>query len=609
MKIITTENLKKKSICFILSVILVSGVALSGCKPNGGISGTNSQKSNESGMENSISGDSLSDENSGSQGDLSSGNGSNGNSASVSGGTSAGNNGTNATPTPNTAKLINNVYTSGYPIVKDKIKIKIMTVKNVAHGDFDKMRFTTELEKKMNVDIEWQLVPEFQQNERKALVLQSGNLPDIMMLFSGIVTDADLVKYSKEGVFLEIGSKIPAWAPNLKKAMDQYPYAKAAVTAPDGKIYSLPLIRKDDYVHYWNINKTWLDNLDMEVPKTTAQLYEVMKAFKEDDPNGNGKNDEIPFATFTWHPSLWAPWGLPQSFENNFAVDKNGKVRYAWTTDNFKEGIKFWAKAYREGLLYKDSIDAPDAYETYKQLLKTKRVGIFTWSWPAEHLGLDIAKDYELMAYPDSEYKNSLFGTPTTTIKPGVSSHTQITKAAKGKLEAVLRFLDFFYTPEGYYYKTYADAGYKYYDIVNGLFKTRNLEGLNNLQDAPSWVFTGLDIVPKSLVYQKKASEQTAYDKFTTDYAEKAETIYSAQKPRIIFPDVILSDSEYQSVKNTEYWFKGGLRNAIPFFTGEKNIDTQWAEYYNGIVNDLGLAKYESAYQTAYDRTKKIIGK
>lgn len=601
------ENSKKKSvriICLLLSIASVLSISLVSCKkanvtnsdPSQFTSGSQADANNSDGTSYDSTDNTQGSTDSQSDG-TSIGTGSLVQSAVTS----------TSFPTVNTAKLVNNVYLTGYPIVKDKIKIKIMTVKNVSHGDFDTMRFTTEIEKKMNIDIEWQLVPEFQQNERKALVLQSGNLPDIMMLFASIVTDADLVKYSKEGVFLEIGSKIPAWAPNLKKAMDQYPYAKAAVTAPDGKIYSLPLIRKDDYLHYWNINKEWLDNLGLQVPKTTEDLYQVMKSFKEDDPNGNGKNDEIPFATFTWHPSLWAPWGLSQSFENNFAIDKNGKARYVWTTDNFKEGIKFWAKAYREGLMDKDIIDAPDAYEKYKQLLKTKRVGIFTWSWPAEHLGLDIAKDYETMAYPDSQYSNPLFNTPTTTIKPGAASHVQITKAAKDKLEAVLRFLDFFYTPEGYFFKTFADPGYKYYDIVNGQYKVRNLEGANNLADAPSWVFTGLDIVPDSLIYQKKANEQTAYEKFTSDYAIKAESIYKAQKPAIVFPDVILSDEEYQSVKNTEYWFKGGLRNAIPFFTGEKNVDTQWAEYYNGIVNDLGLAKYEAAYQSAYDRTKKII--
>lgn len=44
-----------------------------------------------------------------------------------------------------------------------------------------------------------------------------------------------------------------------------------------------------------SINKQWLDNLKLEVPATTDELYTVLKAFKEQDANGNGDSkDEIP---------------------------------------------------------------------------------------------------------------------------------------------------------------------------------------------------------------------------------------------------------------------------------------------------------------------------
>lgn len=511
-------------------------------------------------------------------------------------------------PATNNAKLVGNTYVSGYPLCKNKTTIKIATVKDPAHGDFDKMRFTTEIEKKMNVDIVWQLVPEDQQTERKTLMLQSGNLPDILSLFPGIVTNTDMIQYSQNGTFLELGSQLSAWGPNIKAAMQKYRSAKAAVTAADGKIYSLPNIDEDSYLHYWNINKTWLDNLGLSVPKTTADLYNVLKAFKTEDPNGNGQADEIPFASYTWMPNMFAPWGLPQSFENNFAVDKSGKVQYAWTTDNFKEGIRFWAKCYKEGLMDKDTIDASNVYATYKQVLKTGRVGVFMWSWPYQDLGMDIMKNYVVMATPDSQYKNSLFNTPTASVKQGCSSQVEITKAAKSKLSTVLRFMDFFYTPEGYYFKTYADPGYKYYDIANGQFKMRSNAGsLNSMADAPGYVIGGLNIVPKSLEYQKKDSEMTALEKAEDTYDKTAKSIYDKQKPAVVFPNVTLNMQEYNSIKSNAYWFEGGLREALPFLTGDKNIDTQWTEYYNGIVNNLGLSAYVGAYQSAYDRAAKII--
>lgn len=61
------------------------------------------------------------------------------------------------------------------------------------------------------------------------------------------------------------------------------------------------------------INKSWLEKLGLEVPKTWDDLTKVLTAFKNDDPNGNGEADEIPMlinqlgtAGFNW----WDPFLL-----------------------------------------------------------------------------------------------------------------------------------------------------------------------------------------------------------------------------------------------------------------------------------------------------------
>ena len=42
------------------------------------------------------------------------------------------------------------------------------------------------------------------------------------------------------------------------------------------------------------IRKDWLRKLGLKEPKTVEELYEVLIAFRDKDPNGNGKKDEIP---------------------------------------------------------------------------------------------------------------------------------------------------------------------------------------------------------------------------------------------------------------------------------------------------------------------------
>lgn len=95
---------------------------------------------------------------------------------------------------------------------------------------------------------------------------------------------------------------------------------KSSITAPDGNIYALPQINEcyhcDNALKLW-INKAWLDKLGLQLPTTTEEFYQVMKAFKEQDPNGNGKNDELPL---TGSDEMWA--GNVSAFlMNAFIVD------------------------------------------------------------------------------------------------------------------------------------------------------------------------------------------------------------------------------------------------------------------------------------------------
>ncbi len=76
-------------------------------------------------------------------------------------------------------------------------------------------------------------------------------------------------------------------------------FYKDLITAPDGNIYALPQVNECYHCMYqqrmW-IYKPWLDKLGLKMPTTTDEFYEVLKAFKTKDPNGNGKADEIPLS-------------------------------------------------------------------------------------------------------------------------------------------------------------------------------------------------------------------------------------------------------------------------------------------------------------------------
>src|SRR5690606_1913753 len=74
----------------------------------------------------------------------------------------------------------------------------------------------------------------------------------------------------------------------FKDVLQKHPAVKGRITATDGQIYSLP--SWNDCFHccfaqkMW-INQEWLDNMGLQMPTTTDEFYQVLKAFKEKDPN------------------------------------------------------------------------------------------------------------------------------------------------------------------------------------------------------------------------------------------------------------------------------------------------------------------------------------
>ncbi len=134
----------------------------------------------------------------------------------------------------------------------------------------------------------------------------------------------------------------------------------------DGKIYGLPHI--NDCYHCSMSQKMWLyqpwmDALGLETPTTTEEFYQVLKAFKEQDPNGNGKADEIPLSGTQrtnggWHAQL--DQFLMNSFIYNDGVTnanstslmlEDGTVKAAFTEPGWKEGLIYLNKLYSEGLI------------------------------------------------------------------------------------------------------------------------------------------------------------------------------------------------------------------------------------------------------------------
>ncbi|WP_331436760.1 extracellular solute-binding protein [Gordoniibacillus kamchatkensis] len=178
------------------------------------------------------------------------------------------------------------------------VELTVFAPQSPAIENLETNRFTKVVEDKSKVKIKWNVVPDKSLDDKKQLMMASGDYPAVLL--GAAFSKADQMKYGQQGAFIDLKDLIDKYAPNIKKAMADIPYLKSAMTTPDGKIYAIPKINECFHCTYgekmW-INKAWLDKLGLKMPTTTDEFYEVLKAFKEKDPNGNGKADEIPFTT------------------------------------------------------------------------------------------------------------------------------------------------------------------------------------------------------------------------------------------------------------------------------------------------------------------------
>ncbi|MGG1554059.1 extracellular solute-binding protein [Paenibacillus ferrarius] len=224
--------------------------------------------------------------------------------------------------------------------------------------DYNDMQMFKELKKMSNVQVNWTLVSTEQLTEKKNILIASGDLPDA---FYGraVLTDQEVIKLSSQGAIIPLDTLIDKYAPNLKKIFDKRPEYKKLITAPDGHIYSLPTTVERDFNAIPStlfINKKWLDKLGLPMPTTTDQFYATLKAFKEKDPNGNGKADEIPLSFLFENSqngsnSLAGSFGVKLDDTRNHLFLDNGKVKYAPAQPEYKNYLQYVSKLYKEKLI------------------------------------------------------------------------------------------------------------------------------------------------------------------------------------------------------------------------------------------------------------------
>ena len=200
------------------------------------------------------------------------------------------------------------------------------------------------LEEYTNTEVHMQFVPNSSYPDKANITLVSGQMPHLMVLDRNT---ASYINAARTGAFWEIGSYLKDY-PNLSMANDII----LNNSSVDGKTYGIYRGRVLGRMGV-TVNRDWLANVSMDAPTTIDEFYEMLKAFKENDPDQNGQDD-----TYGMVITKYAgPWDIMQTWfgaPNKWGEDANGQLLPTHLFPEYKEALTFFKKLYDEGLVNDD---------------------------------------------------------------------------------------------------------------------------------------------------------------------------------------------------------------------------------------------------------------
>lgn len=458
------------------------------------------------------------------------------------------------------------------------------------------------LEEQTNVQVDVKQYAYEIAQEKYGLALSSGDYTDV--IGGWCLSPTDILTYGVEmGVFIPLEGYFEEFAPNIMKVLE-LPGVRETMTAPDGHIYSIPYVTeapKVDFNPY--INQEWLDKLGLKMPTNTEELREVLRAFKTQDPNGNGVNDEIPFSSDPDNRQIGylAGWfGLPVALDGFTMID--GKLEFGANREEYKKMIEYMASLNAEGLLDPELFTQDLATWKAKGEQDLYGVSIAYGSGDFKQIPTGQKPDYAplpVLSSPESDNPKWLAdSTGVSTLK----NQVVITDKAKNP-EIIVRWWDNFYEPDNSFQALNGPFGITSEKTGEGTYKVYDRATLSPEDDEKySWANMFCQSLPKNLI--EKENVETVNPAYPEkDYVDEAYEPYFVGNDGNgnfdIIPsywvesDVSAKLSEY-TVSITDYV----NRKTAEWISGQADVNAEWDQYL-AQLDKLGLQEYIKIRQEA----------
>jgi len=239
-------------------------------------------------------------------------------------------------------------------------------------------------------------------SQKLGVSLAAGRFPDVVK-----VNPYQLRQLSNAGLIEDLTDVYKSQAsPLTKKILEAEGRGAFDAATIEGRLMAIPESSSSiETAQYLWIRSDWLEDMDLQPPKTMEDVLQISKAFTEGDPDGNGKQDTYGLAmtSYLWDPVMgvsgfMAGYG---AYPNIWVKDKGGNLAYGGIQPEVRKALEMLQKLYLEGQL-----DPEFAYKNGSKeyrLIQDGKIGMLygeQWTPFMLQTTRDTDTDAEWQAYP-----------------------------------------------------------------------------------------------------------------------------------------------------------------------------------------------------------------
>lgn len=402
-----------------------------------------------------------------------------------------------------------------------------------------------------HISIDWQEEEGYSSTVAATLLMSKKDLPDIIN-----PTDFGVMELANDGLIVPLDDYL-GLMPDLVAAvgeehMDEW-------KSPDGHIYAIPSVSTIQGSFSMMVRQDWLKELGLNPPKTWEDWLNYWRCVRDNDMNGNGDpSDEVPIALAESADGersltlLLNAFGIKASNDTQFCLLEDGTYTMIYEHPRYPEFLEAVSGLYAEGIL-------AEGYESFSYSRIEEMMGDNTLGSTmtfaasgAQTTTLREAGDEDALwqsvepvagPYGDRMIPERALVSPTWCITAGAMEN--------GKVEDIIRFVNWCYTQEGSYLYNYGIEGISYSvqdgmpildkELVANGFSDYRAVGMNyepfggywlqdaymqclfagkgreNLSDVQAEVYNGLFVVNNDFFYSQPLTIETeCYVKYRT---------------------------------------------------------------------------------------------